>query len=92
MRILNEDILEENGLRIEFAGWTNSKNTNYRKLADEIHDNQIEKKDEIIPIFVPKQGKEEYIKILRRKNLLVSFLIANRLFVKGIKFDGSYHQ
>lgn len=51
MRILNEDILEENGLRIEFAGWTNSKNTNYRELADEIHDNQIEKKDEIIPIF-----------------------------------------
>ena len=92
MRILNENVLEENGLRIEFAGWTNSKNTNYRELADEIHDNQIEKKGEIIPISVPKQGKEEYIKILRRTNLLVSLLIANRLFVKGIKFDGSYHQ
>ena len=84
MRILNEDILEENGLRIEFAGWTNSKNTNYRELADEIHDNQIEKKDEIIPIFVPKQGKEEYIKILRRKNPFVRQIIILKLYQRGL--------
>ena len=91
MKILNKSILEEEGLRIEFVGWTNSTNEKYSELADEFHENQIEKEGEIILLYVPKSGKEEYVKTLKRTNLLIPLLISNRLFVKGIKFDGNYH-
>ena len=91
MKILNENILEEEGLRIEFVGWTNSENKKYPELADELHKNQVEEEGEIIPSYVPKSGKEEYVRILKRTNLLTPLLISNRLFVKGIKFDGNYH-
>ena len=89
---LRTDDIEENGLKIEFIGWTSFENKKYPDLSDEIYNNQVEEKGEVISSFVPKAGKEEYVKALKRANILAPLLICNRLFVKGIKFDGNYHQ
>ncbi len=92
MKRLNENILEEDGIRIEFVGWTRYDNQNFSEIFDEIHKNLIEDKSEPILSYIPKSGKEEYVRILRRANYLAELLLINRLFIKGIKFDGSYHQ
>ena len=39
MKRLNENILEEDGIRIEFVGWTRYDNQNFSEISDEIHKN-----------------------------------------------------
>ena len=70
MKRLNENILKEDGIRIEFVGWTRYDNQNFSEISDEIHKNLIEDKSEPILSYVPKSGKEEYVRILKRANYL----------------------
>lgn len=92
MKIVNENVIEEDGLKIEFVGWTNYGNSNYSDLYDEIRDNLVEEQGESFSRFVPKKDKENYVSLLRRASQLTELILTNRLFVKGIKFDGTYHQ
>ena len=48
MKRLNENILKEDGIRIEFVGWTRYDNQNFSEISDEIHKNLIEDKSEPI--------------------------------------------
>lgn len=98
MKTLNENIIEEDNLKIEFFGWTNSSNESYREIWEEISENQYEDNSEKTWIdslsiqYKPKPGKEEYVEKLKRANLLTEILLTQKLFLKGIKFDGNYHQ
>ena len=92
MRTITENLIEENGLRIEFIGWTNSENPNYSELTDVIRENLEEDNEKPVSHYVPKPGKEDYVEVLRRANQLAELLLINRLFIKGIKYDGPYHQ
>ena len=92
MKTINEKFVEEDGLKIVFVGWTNYSNEQYTDLSDEIQKNIITDETNKFPDWKPAPGKEAYVKLLRRANELSDMLITNRLFVKGIKFDGPYHQ
>ena len=92
MKNLNENIIEEDGLKIEFVGWTDYRNKKYSSFLEEIHNNLVEDKSGILPSLDSKSGKEDYVKKMRRVDQLAGLLISNRLFLKGIKFDGNYHQ
>ena len=92
MKTLKENIIEEDNLRIEFVGWTNYANQNFSDISDKISENLVEDNEESISRYIPKLEKEEYVKKLRRGNQLAELLLTNRLFLKGIKFNGTYHQ
>ena len=92
MKLLTENIIEEDKLRIEFVGWTNFENPNYSEISDEIRENLVADNEEPISHYVPKPEKKNYVKIMRRENQLAELLLTNRIFLKGIKFDGPYHQ
>ena len=92
MKTLTENLIEEDGLKIEFIGWTNSENPNYSEFYDVIRENLEEDNEKPVSHYVPKTGKEDYVEVLRRGNQLAEVLLINRLFIKGIKFDGPYHQ
>ena len=92
MKTINENYLEEDGLKIEFIGWTNYSNEQYPELSAEIHKNIVTDETNKLPDWKPAPGKEEYVEFMQRAYELSDMLITNRLFVKGIKFDGPYHQ
>ena len=92
MKTLKENIIEEDNLRIEFVGWTNYANQNFSDISDKISENLVEDNEESSSRYIPKLEKEEYVKKLRRGNQLAELLLTNRLFLKGIKFNGTYHQ
>jgi hypothetical protein len=92
MRTLTENLIEEDGLKIEFFGWTNYGNAKYIEISDEISTNLDKGKEKQMPLFIPKPGKEDYVELLRRSSQLAELMLINRLFIKGIKFDGTYHQ
>ena len=92
MKTINENYLEEDGLKIEFIGWTNYANEQYPELSAEIHKNIVTDETNKLSGWNPAPGKEEYVRVLQRANELSDMLITNRLYVKGIKFDGPYHQ
>ena len=98
MKTLNENIIEEDNLKIEFFGCTNSSNDSYREIWAEISENQYEdnsKKDLIESLSLirkAKPGKEDYVEKLKRTNSLTELLLTQRLYLKGIKYGGNYHQ
>ena len=98
MKTLNENIIEEDNLKIEFIGWTNSSNDSYHEICEEISENQYEGDSEktwvesLSSHYKPKPGKEEFVEKLKRANSLTEILLTQRLYLKGIKYNGNYHQ
>ncbi|MBR5032967.1 MAG: hypothetical protein IKX70_04810 [Treponema sp.] len=92
MKTINENYLEEDDLKIEFVGWTNYSNEQYTDLSDEIQKNMVADEENKLSGWKPASGKEKYVELLQRANQLSDMLITNRIYAKGIKFDGPYHQ
>ena len=92
MKTINENYMEEEGLKIKFVGWTKSSNEQYTDLSNEIRKNIITDNTNQLPGWKPAPGKEEYVDLMQRANQLSEMLIIHRLYIKGIKFDGTYHQ
>ena len=63
MKTLTENLIEEDGLRIEFIGWTKSENPNYSEFSDVIRENLEEDNEKPVSHYVPKTGKEDYVEV-----------------------------
>ena len=48
MRTITENLIEEDGLKIEFIGWTNYGNAKYIEISDEISTNLDKCKEKVL--------------------------------------------
>lgn len=95
-RELNENIIRDGDMTVEFYGWTSFNNETYPDLYDDVHKYRkwAEPKDgEIIGnVYYDPPEKEEYCDNLCRLGQLADALVAHRCFIKNIKICGYTHQ
>jgi len=104
-KTINQDGFYDEAIQIIFYGWTNYNNPKFKDFSDELLDNQeyvddpesvLTGKDGKKITFrkcISKEGKEDYVKNIRDDYMpKAEAVLKNRCMIKGIKFNGGYHQ
>ena len=102
---IDEDGYFGDDFQVLFYGWTYFNNSKFKDFQDEIEDNREWREDPETTFTnpktgqkvafnspFPKEGKEEYIDRLYEYMAKAELVLKNRCMIKGIKFDGNYHQ